>query len=707
MNILKLNPTRDAGRFAYHLKSLLKADIIEPDIKTKKYRLTELGKMIIDITDQLEEHAFKRKKMLVRTSRLALEEFDRNKIAESLIKEANVPIELAQKIARETEARLQEFKTKYLTAPLIREMVNAILIEKGLEEYRHKLTRLGLPVYDVTQLIHSTETTSKSVDAIHQAAGDAVIEEYTLLNVLPRDIADAHISGNIHLNNLGNWILKPRAFMHDLRFFLRKETSHTNLLFHPPKTLKTALLLVSNILKTATLEVSEEQNIDFFNIFLAPFTKGLSEEEIKEELRLFLYNMPQTLENGSNKTSLGLELAVPDFLMDKEALGPKGEKVGYYKDYVKESQQILALLLKVLSEEAKNKPILNPNIIIKIRPESLNNNECEPLLFDSHQLASSLGIPFFANLCPKEQKYASYTATGVRFAADWKGDWEIDTIQTANIDTVTLNLPRIAYNSMGKQKQFFELIDEPLETAMQALEIKYQTIKQRVKGNLLPFLTQGANDNQYFKIENSLRLLNFVGVNETVKLLGKTLGKDEEAKNLAIEITNYVSRYVSKNQKKPETRVAFSLTPNPEAAERLAKLDIERYGKTVCTNENVEKPTYTFASIIPYTMDATMEKNLAFEEKIHQLCLGGHITLIKLADYASQPDALLSTTKSIINKYAIGLFAYNRNLSYCTNCHNISYGFLSKCPVCASVNTIKTFNSLRKELMHPLSSFYA
>jgi len=101
-------------------------------VKTKKYRLTELGKVMVSITEEIRERFLTRKKMLVRTSRLAMEEFDRNKIAESLVKEASVPLELAQKIARETEKRLSEFKTKYLTAPLIREIVNAILIEKGL-----------------------------------------------------------------------------------------------------------------------------------------------------------------------------------------------------------------------------------------------------------------------------------------------------------------------------------------------------------------------------------------------------------------------------------------------------------------------------------------------------------------------------------------------------------------------------------------------
>src|SRR5512136_2015252 len=159
MNQLKMNPSRDAGRFAYHLKFLLKANLLEVDSEAKKYYLTDLGKMVIDVADRVEKKAVKPKGMLVRTSHFTFEEFDANKIANSLIKEAKVPADQAQKTSKEAEKLLLKSKIKYLTAPLIRETVNAILIEKGLEEYRHKLTRLGLPVHEVTALIEAKERT--------------------------------------------------------------------------------------------------------------------------------------------------------------------------------------------------------------------------------------------------------------------------------------------------------------------------------------------------------------------------------------------------------------------------------------------------------------------------------------------------------------------------------------------------------------------
>ena len=220
MNALKMNPSRDAGRFAYHLKFLLKADLVEADVEAKKYYLTDLGKMVLDVADRVEAKAVKPRGMVVRTSHLTMEEFDANKIANSLIKEAKVPAELAQKAAKEAEKRLVKSKTKYLTAALIREVVNGILIEKGYEEYRHKLTRVGMPVHEVTAQIEAKDQASDSA-AIITKAGEAVLEEYTLLNIFPRDIADAHLSGAIHIDGLGTWITKPNEVNHDLRFFLQ------------------------------------------------------------------------------------------------------------------------------------------------------------------------------------------------------------------------------------------------------------------------------------------------------------------------------------------------------------------------------------------------------------------------------------------------------------------------------------------------------
>ncbi len=102
----KLDPVRDAGKFVYHLKTLRKAGLVSIEKGTKKYGVTELGKILVDFSRDLEEYiAAKRGRLFVRTSRMTIEEFDRTRIARSLVSEARMPQTLADEVAAEAEER--------------------------------------------------------------------------------------------------------------------------------------------------------------------------------------------------------------------------------------------------------------------------------------------------------------------------------------------------------------------------------------------------------------------------------------------------------------------------------------------------------------------------------------------------------------------------------------------------------------------------
>jgi anaerobic ribonucleoside-triphosphate reductase len=630
---------------------------------------------------------------MVRTSRLAMEEFDRNKIAEALVKEANVPQDLAQKIARETEGRLSEVKTKYLTAPLIREFVNSILIEKGLEEYRHKLTRLGLPVYDVTQLIKSAGAKSTNVNAVHKSSGDSVIEEYTLLNVLPRDIADAHLSGSLHLNNLGVWILKPNEFVHDLRFWFKSELQFRGpqlaIISNPqPKSLEAAFSTISNFLRMAAEEVSGEQLLEYFNVFLAPFIRGVETDRIRENLRLFIVNLNQTLAGFGSElaVSVGLELAIPNFLKNEEATCTGGRKVGFYSDYVEESRYLAALFLETLLEESKRKPVFQPNLILKMRPDAFRGEEGEGLLHLAHRFAAESGLPYFASLASKERACASYLSTGTCFTNDWKGDWELDALRLGSMDNVVVNLPRIAYESQGKTSKFYELLDEQLEMALRALEIKYQTLKMRAREELLPFLTSESNGEQYARFENFTRLVGFVGLNEAVEsLCGKSLYEDSKALDLAEQTVRHIRDCVSKRIRKPESRPVTAMVPCPDAARRLAQLDIERYGwAKVRVKGAKELPSYTDLTAVPAQAQISLDERLKIEARIQKLASGGHLTLLQIEEEEPDSDRLLALSRQLCSNGEISLYAFNRNFAYCSRCRKFFSDKRAKCPFCGS-----------------------
>jgi len=693
MNQLKMNPSRDAGRFAYHLKFMLKADLVEADVEAKKYYLTDLGKMVLDVADRVEKKAFKPRGMLVRTSHLTLEEFDANKIANSLIREAKVPAELAQKAAKETEKRLIKSKTKYLTAALIREVVNGILIEKGYEEYRHKLTRVGMPVHEVTASIEAKDQTVDSTTLLTRA-GQAVLGEYTLLNIFPRDIADAHLSGSIHVDSLGSWILKTNEVSHDLRFFFQNGIKLDNPLqtsMEPPGDFESALAIVFDVLLHANKEINRTQTCNYFNVFLAPFVKGTEIQRIRENLRLLILNL-----NQHTEAALVLELLIPKLTTEKEAIGPMGKIVGKYCDFVQESQLLASLVLDVFLEENAKKPLLNPKLILKINKKSLEDEKSREILLKAHRLAAERGTPYFVNTTGKETENNVFSPSGVKLATDLTGDWETDTLRTGCLGCVTINLPRIAQESEKDKNKFFELVRERFELAARAIGIKNNALKQFGK-NSLPFLLKNSSGDTYFRLENCSRIINLAGFREAVEAFTEKSINSEESLKFTEEIIQNLLSFKQKIGRKHGRRLYPAILGDVEASERLAQLDVEKYGVAkVKFSGTREKPFYSTlrrfqvrpaAELLSLQTDA-----IDIALKFKGLNAGGSLSILELESCEVKPEALMDLTRHLIENQTLEFFTYNRVISYCDNCKKSWFGTLHKCSCCGSMSALTTFD---------------
>ena len=688
MGSLKMNPSRDAGRFAYHLKFLLKADLVEADVETRKYLLTELGKMVIEVADRVEKRASKPKGMLVRASRLALEEFDVNRIANSLIHEAKMPADLAQKVSKEAESRLIKSKTKYLTAPLVREMVNAILVEKGLEEYRHKLTRLGLPVYEVSMLIESKSKNLQDPSSIREAAGEAVLNEYTLLNVFPRDIADAHLSGAIHIDGLDSWILKPSEVVHDLRFFFQNGLSTEKLSVlrshSPPQNMESALFTVLNVILHSAREVSGTQTLPYFNLFLAPFTKEADQTRIKETLRSFILSLGQL-----SNASIALELTAPKFIDNRSATGPFGKPCGKYEDFQQETQQLASTILDILSEESSTVPLFSPKVIVAVRSEIFSDERAKALFLKAHRLASEKGLVYFAYLRREEQSQAVYSGSGCRFDTDLNGDWETDTLRTGCLGTVAVNLPRIVYECANDKAKFLDLLRERLELAARALDIKYVALKK--DENLLPFLEQNCEGDRYYSLDTSSRLISLIGVKEAVEAFsGKNAYQDEKASQFLDEIIACSFDFLHRAGRKRGKRLLPALLSSNEAPKRLAQLDIDRFGLGKVKHMGTrEKPFYTSVSGLLVKNGQIPVELLAAEQKLDRLRAGGSLCMVELGSDEYTPDSLASLSQQIFEQGKIEFFTYDRKFTFCAKCKRSWFGVLHKCPVCGAVGTLR------------------
>jgi ribonucleoside-triphosphate reductase len=318
-----------------------------------------------------------------------------------------------------------------------------------------------MPIHEVTALLESKEAPLDASSAIEKA-GKVVLAEYALLNIFPRDISDAHLSGAIHIDGVGTWALKPNEVVHDIRYFLMHGIKLDNAcqsIMEPPRDFKSALSIAFNVLLHSSRETSGTQTYNYFNISLAPYIRGHDVAHVKESLRLFILNLNQHVD-----ATLAIELAMPKTVSEKDAVGPEGKIAGKYGDYVQEAQQLASLVIEIFTEEGTVKPLLCPKLVIKINGDVLGDEKALALLSKAHELAAKNGALYFANLAKEETKTAAFSASGLKFASDSTGDWEADTLRTGNIGCVAINMPRIALECEKDRVKFIDLTKDALNS---------------------------------------------------------------------------------------------------------------------------------------------------------------------------------------------------------------------------------------------------
>ncbi len=668
----KMDPVRDAGKFVYHLKTLRKAGLVAIEKGTKKYSITDLGKMLVEFSRDLEEWvAVKRGRLFVRTSKMTIEEFDRTRIASSLVTEAGMPQSLADEIASEAEERLLRFGTTYLTAPLVRELVNTILVERKLEEYRHKLTRLGLPVNDVTILLK--EAGRKHLDSawVQQSAGAAVTEEYVLLNSLPRPLVDAHFNGQIHLEDAESWILKPSMFFHDPRPFLQRGLPRST----SPVSFETALGALLRLARVTEGQVSSEQVFDHINVLLAPFIKGVPSQRIQEAIRLFLSQL--NWDGFSNslpfRTTIGLDRTIPSFLEKSDAIATNGKREGVYGDYPHEAEELFRTIIDASMEIARNNLLLNPSVTVNLTRERLS--EPDSLLSMTYDASLKYSIPNYS--INDSEQTVTVSSDGNAIVTD--GTNNIAT--GAMVGTVQVNLPRISYEATGKDERFLQGVQNAVDEAVRALEIRGQAVQERMKEGLLPLLSWETDGSKYYGSQ-PMAEIGLLGLNEAIRHHTK---KDVDANDsLAFlkKIIEAARRAISESDN-PKLRIRVGLHPSPEASSRLASVDAEKYGfSTIVYQGSKRHPYYTDVPLIPLTQKIPLSSRAFLEGEAQKLLDGG--TILPLLMGEKTETAGLARASQLLADSGVKHFTFSKMLSRCQFCYQVNAGVHARCANCGS-----------------------
>jgi ribonucleoside-triphosphate reductase len=536
---------KESGKFAYHLRKLLRQSLVALNKAERRYTITNLGKLVLSLARQIEERSIiESGKMYVRTSKQSIEEFNSHKITQSLVREANMPLEQAHKITEEVENKVYKFQTAYLTSSLIRETVNSVLIEHGHEEYRNKLARLGLPTSDIFEMLNNVDKIGNGIDSVISKVAQSMLSEHLIINTLPKDIADMHLAGEINISNSGIWGLVPDTVFVNIDHLAESGIDLKGKFLNVSR-----LASINNIDELATA----------LPLLISLLSREASTEIVLDGITSLLNRIGDSREVAALLTRALMESSAAPMYSSDSIFG----------------LPITTITLDI--EDQSNSKLINEIL------DSYNNY----LNFTSvPRIGIALKFGGKDILRDYSEKVVSIIRTGGLVSMARNKSRSLNGIHklisnkvssgtVATLQSLSINLPRLAYQSNKDETYFRARLALMIKPALSAMSIRKKALTDLIRKGMLPTLSSST---QFTQLGTHTTVINLTGAKESVNdILG------HEINNGGIEILQKVLKTAvdvatDQGRQMGEDHVGIAMI-NDDSARRFASLDSDKYGK--------------------------------------------------------------------------------------------------------------------------------
>jgi len=679
--------------------------------------------------------------------------WNRNAIVKQLLTETKLAkefydvrplsLEEAEEIARETERKVFSLKLSFISGPLIRELVNNVLLDKSKEKheyaiYRNVLTRVGAPVYDaylmdIGQGFKANENANlqPNAETSHKRKADWVSgEEYLLL--MPPELADAHLSGDLHIHDLEYFGTRPFCQDWDLRYFfyyglmpdgMGTRTSVAGPAKHP----EVAILHTAKVLASAQTNFAGGEGFYNFLIFLAPFMKGLSYEKIRQMMQMMFFEYTQAYVARGGQlvfSNVQVQPGVPELWRKAPVvtMGRVGPDV--YGDYEDEVRLMFRALYEVaLRGDYRGKPFNFPKLENSLSPEFFKP-EYDEFWLDVHRVVAKFGTPYFDNLMPPYRGYGKgvscYQCCAYCFVETPEnnpsfqdkmnfvggkhftmGSWQV----------ASLNLPRMAYKASGNDEALFEEARRLMDLSVEVFKVKRKWMDLVLKRNRVPFATQrpidpktGQKGPPAIDFDSLVYTIGLVGGNEMAQWhTGYQLHEHSNAVKILVKLILEMQKYKKELEQRSGLKLALARTPAESTAQRFAiadllteayrdnaeklvKGDLANAEKMLAEGEKDVPVYYNNGTHVYVGADVGLIDRIDIEQKFFPLLNGGNMFHAWLGEASPDPEALYKLTKRIATQTHVGYYAYTKDLTICNNCGQVTGGMNKTCPHCNSQN---------------------
>jgi len=635
--------------------------------------------------------------------------FNRLKIEEAISKSLKVTGYDDDKLVGSiTDRIIHSLKKKYgydtPTVEEVQDVVEAELIGSGLAEcakayiiYRNQ--RSGLResqaflnkvdniiqgyVSETDWRVAENSNTSYSISGLQAHVSGAVIAEYTLKYVYPKEISEAHRSGDFHIHDLSMGTFAGYCAGWSLRQLLELGFNGVagRVSAKPARHFNAALGQIVNFLGTMQNEWAGAQAFSSFDTYLAPLAAkdGLTYEQIKQSIQEFVFAINATSRWGNQVpfTNITLDWVVPEDVADQPIIyGGEYIQGETYRQFQEQMDMINKAYIEVMSQGDMNGriftfPIPTYNITRDFDWESDNAK----LLFG---MTAKYGIPYFQNFINSSLNPSDVRSMCCRLQLNLRdlmnktgglfGSGE----KTGSIGVVTINLPRLGYLAKD-EKELLERLDDLLYLAKESLEIKRKEVSKHMEAGLLPWSKRYLGTLNYH-----FSTIGLVGMHECcLNFLGVGIDSDQ-GKDFAGRVMDFFRERLALFQEETGHIYNLEATPAEGTAYRLARLDKKRFPQI--KSSGTAETYYTNSTQLPVDYTEDVFETLTHQDGLQIKYTGGTVVHVFLGEKLDSAEACKKLAKKIAYNFQLPYFTITPTFSICP-VHGYIAGEHKCCPM--------------------------
>lgn len=589
----------------------------------------------------------------------------------------------------------------------IQDSVENVLIQCGYSDVakayilyrkqREKMRNMKSTILDYKEIVNSyvkvedwrvkeNSTVTYSVGGLILSNSGAVTANYWLSEIYDEEIANAHRNADIHIHDLSmltgycaGWSLK-QLITEGLGGIEGKITSA------PAKHLSVLCNQMVNFLGIMQNEWAGAQAFSSFDTYLAPFVKAdnLTYPEVKKCMESFIYgvNTPSRWGTQAPFSNITLDWTVPQDLAELPAIvGGKSQEFKH-KDCKPEMDMINKAFIETMIEgDANGRGFQYPIPTYSITSDfDWSDTENNRLLFE---MTSKYGTPYFSNYINSDMEPSDVRSMCCRLRLDLRelrkktGGYFGSGESTGSVGVVTINMPRIAYQSKD-EKEFYKRLDRLMDLSARSLKIKRDVITKLLNEGLYPYTRRylGSFDSHFSTI--GLIGMNEVGLN--AKWLGKDM-TDPKTQQFTKEVLEHMRERLVGYQEEYGDLYNLEATPAESTTYRLAKHDREQWPDIRTAGSKGDTPYYTNSSHLPVEYTEDIFDALDIQDELQTLYTSGTVFHAFLGEKLPDWRSAASLVRKIAENYKLPYYTLSPTYSVCKD-HGYITGEHFTCPTC-------------------------